>query len=205
MKRSLLVLFLTVVVSVPTFAMEIIPKVGYLFSPGLHFKKISYNKASSFSAGADFMFQMGKTGLYIGPGFAWNQKHQVVDVRETKFGFTNIFANAKYKFKAGEVDLYPFFQLGLGISNIDKFNEAEVELENIHARKEKFSGGVYYGIGFGAEYKNIVFELLYSCNFGGYTYEREHWFEGHLMEYEKHTETVTYSAFRIQIGYKFSL
>ena len=48
MKRSLLVLFLAVVMAVPTFAMEIIPKVGYLFSPGLHFKKISYNKASSF-------------------------------------------------------------------------------------------------------------------------------------------------------------
>ena len=199
MKRSLLVLFLAVVMAVPTFAMEIVPKVGYLFSPQLSYKGESFNKDSSFSAGADFMFQIGKTDLYIGPGIAWNQKHKIDDVGNIKFGFTNIFAVAKYKFKAGDVNLYPFLQLGYGISNVDDYKYVdEYEKSTV-----KFNGGIYYGIGFGAEYKNIVFELLYGWNKVIDDQERD------IYDYDSETRTyqwtLTYSSFRVQIGYKFSL
>ena len=187
-------MFLAVVMVVPTFAMEIIPKVGYLFSPGLHFKKISYNKASSFSAGADFMFQMGKTGLYIGPGFTWNHEHKIIDFSNSKFCSTNIFATTKYKFKAGgDVNLYPFLQVGLGVCNIDSF-------KIIDLTREFWSCGIYYGLGFGAEYKNIIFELLYSWNKGEFT--DKNFGQNYFFSV---TKNFTYSAFRIQVGYKFSL
>lgn len=84
------------IVAVPTFAQRL----DNCFPPSLSYNGKSYSKDSSFSADAGFMFQMGKTDLYIGHGITWNQKHKVVDSVNTKFGFTNIFVVAKYKFKA---------------------------------------------------------------------------------------------------------
>lgn len=199
MKRNLLVLLLAVVMAVPALAveMEIIPKVGYLFTPKLSGKGGSSDKESSFSVGADYMFKIAKTNLFVGPGFTWNSKHKVQsDNNAPKCGFTNIYATAKYKFEAEEVNIYPFLQLGLGISNIDDYELISESGTKRETEKLEFSSGSYYGIGVGAEYKNIILELLYGWNIGDYTY-KENRHEGGLIVHSKETKTYTYSAFRV--------
>ncbi len=209
MKRNLLVLLLAVVMAVPALAveMEIIPKVGYLFTPKLTAtggNGSNLYKESSFSFGADYFFKIGRTNLFIGPGLMWNSKHKVQLNDGPKFGFTNIYATAKYKFNAGKVNIYPFLQLGLGVSNVDDFELISREEGISEKDKFEFNSGAYYGIGVGAEYKNIVLELLYGWNIGDLIHKNDVSREGY-HRYVKETKTYTYSAFRVQVGYKFSL
>ena len=92
----------------------------------------------------------------------WNSKHKVQLNDGPKFGFTNIYATAKYKFNAGKVNIYPFLQLGLGVSNVDDFELISREEGISEKDKFEFNSGAYYGIGVGAEYPNVVLELLYG-------------------------------------------
>ena len=55
------------------------------------------------------------------------------------------------------------------------------------------AGGLYWGIGVGGEIKNIVLEFIYGCNYA--TIKASNYRDMDL----------TYTAFRINVGYKFEL
>jgi len=204
MKKSLLGLLLAVALVVPAFAsdetnLELIPKIGYIFSPEGTFdypgNKKTLSKDSAFSAGAELFFDL-ENNLFLGLGIMWGDNHQYCDNDRYKIGFTNIYATLKYKFLANGSEndplfIYPLINLGGGAPGWSYEGTAS---------NYEIQGGFYWAAGIGGEYKNIILELVYGCN---YAKEKYTVFNGY--DFVDQSVDFSYTAFRINIGYKFSL
>ena len=195
MKKIFAVLFFAVALVVPAFAsdtsLELIPKIGYLFSPDVTTKdggtSVSDSKDSAISLGAELFFDM-QNNFFLGAGLIWAENHKFSN-GDTKVGFTNVYVAAKYKFLANgsEEDplyIYPLVQLGAGLPGWE-YSGTLIDFE--------VAGGLYWGIGVGGEIKNIVLEFIYGCNYA--TIKASNYRDMDL----------TYTAFRINVGYKFEL
>lgn len=227
MKKYLVVLFLITVSTVQIFAMEIIPKVGWVFSPHINFQNNGGDKSwnspeGTFSYGGDILFRIwGK--LYLGPGVMFSNSHKIQDINDLKFNFTNVYLEAKLKFdikhKDSVVTLYPFINVGgcfLSYDNMPKENEIGDYVDAVYVtnciKNRECTGDFYYALGCGIEYKSFVLELLYGVNLAHYSYEcvyRRTLSTSYLDSYAEYNKyehhDITYSAFKIQLGYKFLL
>ena len=198
MKRIFVVLFLAIALVLPALAddrnLELIPKIGYLFSPEVT-QKIettnSHSKDSTISIGAELFFDM-QNNFFLGAGLVWGQNHKEDDVSDKKVGFTNAYAELKYKFlvNGSETDpfyIYPLAQIGFGMPGWDVSG---------YFSDYKIDGGFYWGLGIGGEIKNIIVEFIYGCNYATEKYSFDH---------HDFSQDFTYTAFRINVGYKFVL
>ena len=74
MKKIFLALFVAAVLVMPALAekpdMELIPKIGYLFSPELTNDGKSSSEDSAISIGADFFINV-QDNLFVGGGIMW--------------------------------------------------------------------------------------------------------------------------------------
>ncbi len=197
MKKIFAALFLTVALVMPVFAaddtsLELIPKIGYLFSPEATSKvngnTISDSSDSAISIGAELLFDM-QNNFFLGAGLIWGQNHKIDSDSDNKIGFTNLYAALKYKFlvNGSEDDpfyLYPLLHLGIGLPGWEYSG---------YIRNFEIEGGFYWGIGVGGEIKNIVVELIYGCNYATQKGDNV-----------KNTD-LSYTAFRINVGYKTNL
>ena len=196
MKKILVTLFLTATLTAPALAdnMELIPKLGYLFSPELTQRpeeKITTSKDSAISLGAELFFNMDNN-FFLGFGIMWGQKHKFSN-SGNKIGFTNIYGELKYKFLVNisqndSLFIYPLVQLGFGIP--------DWEYNGYHLNY-KIEGQGYWGLGVGSEYKNIIFEIMYGCDYAVEKYIQS--------DHRDFKNNMSYTAFRINIGYKFDL
>ena len=205
MKKLAVVMVLAVVFCLPVVSvfagertnLELIPKVGWLIKPEftakLNGKKDSYSKDSAFSAGADLFLDL-KNNMFAGVGFMWGNNHKVSDNRyqnKNKYGFTNIYATFKYKFLVNNNEenplyLYPLAQLGVGLPSY--------KLDSTPSNF-KMTPGLYWGVGVGVEYYNVIFEAIYGCNYATMKWDDSRAVKGDY----------TATAFRLNVGYKFSL
>ena len=196
MKKIFAVLFLTVALVMPVFAaddtnLELIPKIGYLFSPEVTAKvngrTFSESSDSAISIGAELLFDM-QNNFFLGAGLIWGQNTKYNKDIDEKIGFTNLYAALKYKclVNGSEDDpffVYPLLHLGVGLPGWEvsgSFRDYEID------------GGFYWGIGAGAEIKNIVLEFIYGCNYA-------------TRKVDDSKDDFSYTAFRINVGYKFVL
>lgn len=193
MKKLGAVLFLAVALVVPALAekpnMELIPKIGYLFTPEITVDDHSMSEDSAISIGADFFIHV-QDGLFVGGGLMWGENTKYSKyIDDEKIGFTNLYAAAKYKFLInGSEDnpfyIYPLAQLGLAVPGW-QYDGPIIDYE--------ISEGLYWGLGAGVEIANIVAEFIYGCNYATR--------KGDGIE----DKDFSYTAFRINLGYKFSL
>ncbi len=196
MKKIFVTLFLAVALVVPVFAtddtdLELIPKIGYLFSPEITADSNSTSNESAISLGVDLFFDM-QNNFFLGAGLVWGQNHKEDDISDKKVGFTNAYAALKYKFlvNASEDDpfyIYPLAQIGFGMPGWDVSG---------YFSDYKIDGGFYWGLGIGGEIKNIIVEFIYGCNYATEKYSFDH---------HDFSQDFTYTAFRINVGYKFIL
>ena len=200
MKKYLIILFLITISTTQIFAVEIIQKVGWIFAPHINYSgytSVSWKSPEgTFSYGGDILFRIWRK-LYFGPGVMFSNSHKIQDINDLKVNFTNVYLEAKLKFDIKHKDsalmvIYPFIHIGGSMTSYNNM--------------PKDDSIVTYGCGI--EYKSIVLEFLYGINVVNYTfvpmfettYRTYYSTSGH----RKHND-ITYSAFRIQIGYKFSL
>ena len=200
MKKSLLTLLLAVALVSPVFAtekgdMEADAKLGYTLS-----NSVEYNDAgegtsgstdNSFILGADFYYYVHpQVGLGIGIN---NIFDSTADYGfDDKYGFTNIYFAVKPKLDLQSdifTSVYLIGQLGYGIFRFDfdpgPYSETSFDTKN----------GLYWGIGAGVEImKNFIFELIYSCNDAGVDFS----------DYAYSEADIKYSAFSVNVGYKFN-
>ena len=198
MKKIFTILFLITIVTTSAIAnnMELIPKLGFLFSPELtqrpEGEKISNSKDSAMSLGAELFFDMDNN-FFLGFGVMWGQNHKFNSVSANKIGFTNIYVELKYKFlvtisQNDSLFIYPLVQLGFGAPGWEY---------NGYHLNYTIEGIGYWGLGAGCEYKNIIFELIYGCDYAVEKYIQS--------DHRDFKNDITYTAFRINIGYKFDL
>lgn len=198
MKRIFAVLFLAIALVSPALAedmnLELIPKIGYLFSPEVT-QKIdttnSHSKDSTISIGAELFFDM-QNNLFLGFGLMWGQNHKFNSASNNKIGFTNIYGALKYKFLVNDskdepLFLYPLIQLGFGVPGWEYIGYQQDYI---------IEGRVYWCIGVGGEYKNVILEFIYGCNYAA---------EKYVLANREIENDCTYTAFRINVGYKFVL
>jgi len=191
MKKILTAMFLAVALVAPVFAddtsLELIPKIGYLFSPEMTKDGHSSSNESTFSIGAELFFDM-QNNFFLGAGLMWANYHKIQSASDDKYGFTDVYVAAKYKFLANDnqedpIFLYPLIQIGAGVPSWSVTTTSpDFEVD----------GSFYWGIGCGGEYKNIVLEFIYGCNYA-------------TMKDRFSKEDFTYTAFKINVGYKFAL
>jgi hypothetical protein len=198
MKKLVVSLLLAVVLVAPAFAkdMELIPKVGYLFTPEVTVdvdgKNASSSSDSAFCTGLELFFDMDNN-FFLGFGVMWGQNHKFNSVSANKIGFTNIYGELKYKFLVNisqndSLFIYPLVQLGFGAPGWEY---------NGYHLNYTIEGLGYWGLGAGCEYKNIIFELIYGCDYAVEKYIQS--------DHRDFKNDITYTAFRINIGYKFDL
>jgi len=226
MKKCLIVLFLVIISTTKIFAVEIIPKIGWIFVPHINNaeENVSWNSPEgTFSYGGDVSFQIGEK-LYLGPGVMLSNSHKIQNINDLKFNFTNIYISVKLKFnikyKDSTVTIYPFIHLGgsiLSYTNMPEKDEIKDFADDNHTKELSIysrdcKGLLYYALGCGIEYKSVVLEFLYGINSAEYTYECYYreittYINGKTIKEDLYSKSydITYSAFRIQIGYKFSL
>lgn len=200
MKKLLVSLLLSVIIIAPCFAhtVELIPKVGYLFSPETTIyctrgSNLTYSDESAISVALDLYFDM-ETDLFVGFGLAWADKTKIVEEQDVKVGYTNFYIQVKYKFllnsnRKDPFFVYPFAQLGFALPSYS------CDLPNTFERYDILVG-LYWGVGVGLEYKNIILECLYSCNYSS---------RDVVENSVKYNDNITYTSLRINLGYKFSL
>ena len=194
MKKSLLTLLLAAALISPVFAtekgdMEADVKLGYTLSNSVEYdngiRYFSGSTDNSFILGADFYYYVHpQVGLGVGinyvfdstADYGWNDK----------YGFTNIYFTVKPKLDLQSdifTSVYLIGQLGYGILrfNYDAIDSPDAE------------NGLYWGLGAGIEImKNFICELIYSCNDAG-------------VDFNPGSDAdIKYSAFSINLGYKFN-
>ena len=210
MKKIFVTLFLAIVLVSPVLAendkiLELIPKIGYTFSPEITPKEDSSSSAGSLlSLGAEILFDT-KINLFLGVGGMWGQdthvNHSNIDM-----GFTNLYSEAKYKFlinvyKKESIFVYPLLQLGVGYPSWNV-------TPSYFNREDTIVPGFYWGTGIGVEYRNIVLEFIYGCNYSKYRYKELFSGKDEIFYTEddyvvQEENPFSYTAFRINIGYKF--
>ena len=203
MKKLFATLFLIAAITTPILAekdnnLEVIPKIGYVFSPEITPKEgPSVSAGSLLAIGAEIFFDT-KINLFLGVGGMWGQEthvnHSGLDI-----GFTNIYSEAKYKFliniyKEESLFVYPLLQLGVGFPS---WNISS----SIYGKDDTIVPGFYWGTGVGVEYRNIVLEFIYSCNYSKYKYKQLEDDDS----FSNKEDPFSYTAFRIHVGYKFNL
>ena len=195
MKKSLLTLLLAVALVVPAFAtdkgaMEVDVKAGYTLSNSIEMGHFSGSTDKSFILGADFYYYV-HSNVALGVGI-----NNIFDAKadygyDDKYGFTNIYFTVKPKLDLQSdifTGIYGIAQIGYGILRFDYDTEVDSDPQ---PNKEN---GLYWGIGAGAEImKNFIFELVYSCNDASGNFTGRPSFD------------IKYSAFSVNIGYKFSI
>lgn len=212
MRKIFMTFFLTIALITPVLAendkfFELLPKIGYVFSPELTTKtkqESSVSADSLLSIGAEIFFDT-KSNLFLGIGGMWGQdttiKHSNMDL-----GFTNIYSEGKYKFlvngsKKDPLFVYPLLQLGVGFPS---WSVARSD----YGKEVTIVPGFYWGTGIGVEYKDIVLEFIYGCNYSKNRYkglELEQKDENIIIvRFVDKEDPFSYTAFRINIGYKFN-
>ena len=198
MKKLFVTLFLVTIFTIPALArdMELIPKLGFLFSPELTQrpggKSISTSKDSAVSLGGELFLDMDKN-FFLGIGIMYGQIHKFTGNSSNKIGFSNIYVELKRKFLVNNLNdnslfIYPLIQVGYGIPDW-KYNGYQIGY--------KIEGQFYWGLGVGCEYRNVIFELIYGCNYAAEKYI--------TTDIKNFNNNLTYTAFRINVGYKFNL
>lgn len=210
MKKSLLILLLTVAMAVPAFAsekgdMEIVGKLGLNLNPKVDASGSFVDEGGFIPAffrgegktdvnmsvliGAEFFYYLNKN-VALGFGINNNFNADLKDTKDNKgeVGFTNFYFVVKPKMELKSEmfnSVYFLGQLGYGIFRFDG-----------HRNGESDGNGVYWGIGAGTEiYKNFIVELLYSANTGSI---KDKFGFGD-------TADLTYTTLTLNVGYKFSL
>ena len=189
MKKSLLTLLLAVALTAPVFAtdkgaMELDIKAGFNVMSNVKVDFFDFDEGvdPAFTAGVDFFYYV-MPQLAIGAGVQYVFNSEVDNFDDTKAGWTNIYAQAKYLFDLNNDffnNIYPLVQVGHGILRLDPDHR-----EN--------SNGLYWGIGVGTTIKeNFVFELLYSN--GNAT-----------LKVGPIEPDLKYSTLQLKVGYKFAL
>lgn len=192
MKKSLLAVLLAVALVVPVFAadkgdMEADVKVGVVVTETIDVDGYSeYDDVdTAFSLGADFFYYVDPS-VAIGFGIDNIFNSEIKNSDGSKLGFTNIYAQVKPVIDLENdifSNIYFLGQIGYGITNVDS-DWVEVS-----------SNGLYWGIGVGTTIKeNFIAELVYSTDYA--TME----VKGYGVEVD-----CTYSALKLNFGYKFSL
>jgi hypothetical protein len=209
MKKLAVVMLLAVVFCLPVVSvfagertnLELIPKVGWLFNPETKVtngkESLATYKDSTFSAGADMFFDL-QNNMFVGFGFMWGNNHRFTDRNKNKIGFTNIYAALKYKFlvngnEQSPIYLYPLINLGIAAPGWEA--EFKNGIENY-----EITAGFYWGVGLGIEVHNVILEVLYACDYAKEKYDARSF--GRSIPKD---DDITYTAFRINIGYKFNL
>ena len=208
MKKLAVVMLLAVLFCLPVVSvfagertnLELIPKVGWIFNPDVKVtngkESVNQYKDSTVSAGADLFFDL-KNNMFVGFGFMWGNNHRFTDRNKNKIGFTNIYAALKYKIlvngdEQAPIYLYPLINLGIACPSWD------AEFTNVH--NYEMTAGFYWGVGLGVEFCNIILEAIYGCDYAREKYDMRTY--GGTVSKD---DDITYTAFRINIGYKFNL
>ena len=198
MKKSLLTLLLAAALAAPVFAsekgdMDLDLKLGYTVSDSI---KIEYTAGSdsgstdkNFILGADFYYYL-HSNVALGVGIN-NLFYSKADYGyDDKYGFTNIYFSVKPKMDLKSdifTGVYGIAQIGYGILRLD------YDTDGMGPQPDK-KNGLYWAVGAGAEImKNFIFELIYSCNNAGIEFTNDP------------SADIKYSAFSVNVGYKFSL
>ena len=186
MKKIIVALFFAAALVAPALAdgLELIPKLGYLFSPEITIDGHSDSEDSGIQVGAEVFFDM-QNNFFLGAGLLWGQNTKYNKNIDEKIGFTNLYATAKYKIEINDSScfIYPLLQLGFGMPGWEVsgyFHDYELD------------SGFYWGAGVGAEICNIIIDFIYGCNYA-------------TRKIGSHSDNFTYTAFRINVGYKFAL
>ena len=117
--------------------MELIPKIGYLFSPEAKIDSSTSSDESTFSLGVELFFDMD-SNFFLGGGFMWANYHKIDSRSDNKLGFSNLYAAAKYKLLVNGAEndpffLYPLVQIGVSIPSWEYSGiYSDFEIDNIN-------------------------------------------------------------------------
>ncbi|MCF0162362.1 MAG: outer membrane beta-barrel protein [Fusobacterium necrophorum] len=211
MKKKLLLLSV-LVISTNVFAEEnvthIYGKLGLDYSKFINIKTdngktLKGNKGSGMSGFVEITKDI-TTNLELGMGIGYihhsrekaKNNSGVKKWRPPKYDTIPLYAVGKYNFDSfGE--LKPYIKTDLGIAFNQSGSSFEIEIDNPRVpNNDKISAknGVYAGIGFGAEYNNVLMELSYHLTTSKIKGKDENdKFEGNYAN----------RAITLAVGYKF--
>ena len=211
MKKLLVVMLLAVAMVVPAFAsndskIDVVGKIGLIAAPSFNSSFCGSPEYNWYEGDADSSFSIAVEGYYklaeklsVGLGLSYGFESELSSTAydffyfsndKQKLGFTNIYLSVKPILSE---NIYAIGQIGYGIphaSGNDYYNSYGMEFR-------VNGGGLYFGLGAGVEYKSFIFEVLYSIN------------KATLKEKNIFTSgqdcSFRYSAFNVNIGYKFTI
>lgn len=209
MKKSLLAVLLAVVLITPVFAnmgqeskFDVVGKLGAVISPSFD-STFSISDYQNYAGYASSSFAIALEGYYkfdeklaVGLGISHIFQSELSTTYDNQFddkpklGFTNIYVSLKPSLSE---NIYAIGQIGYGISSGSFYKDYNQGNQTLKVD----GGGVYFGLGAGIEYKSFLFEVLYSIN--NATFKEANIFTSGMDRAFK------YSAFTLNIGYKFSL
>jgi hypothetical protein len=196
MKKGLLTVLMTVVMTIPAFAakgdMSIDAKLGLGVSNSIKMiveddYKFGFDVKNPFSLGAEFFYGLSDIlSLGVGANYIFNSETDGY-FDDLKVGATNLYVAVKPEFKIESnvfSNIYLIGQIGLAINRIDWENRS-VSVDN----------GLYLGAGFGTTIKDAFFvELVLSSS------------NGHAKRNNGGSSAdIQYTATTINVGYRFSL
>lgn len=196
MKKGLLTVLMTVVMTIPAFAakgdMSIDAKLGLGVSNSIKMiveddYKFGFDVKNPFSLGAEFFYGPSDIlSLGVGANYIFNSETDGY-FDDLKVGTTNLYVAVKPEFKIESnvfSNIYLIGQIGLAINRIDWENRS-VSVDN----------GLYLGAGFGTTIKDAFFvELVLSSS------------NGHAKRNNGGSSAdIQYTATTINVGYRFSL
>lgn len=196
MKKGLLTVLMTVVMTIPAFAakgdMSIDAKLGLGVSNSIKMivedeYKLGFDVKNPFSLGAEFFYGLSDIlSLGVGANYIFNSETDGY-FDDLKVGTTNLYVAVKPEFKIESnvfSNIYLIGQIGLAINRIDWENRS-VSVDN----------GLYLGAGFGTTIKDAFFvELVLSSS------------NGHAKRNNGGSSAnIQYTATTINVGYRFSL
>ena len=209
MKKSLMVLFLVTVMTLPLFATdkgtkEINIKAGLNINPTA---TADLSELGSVEGGAvldgNMQYRLGAEGYYfvknnLGLGIGVERAFPTGYINEilARVDSVNVYASIKQELEITEnkfIDgIYLFGRLGYGINNLESLYPSDlVSIDN----------GLYWALGIGFEKSSILFEVLYSVNYSKLNIKLDNG-SGELVSA---SSDITVSAIGINIGYKFEL
>lgn len=223
MKKSLLAVLLAVALVAPVFAastakkdvkqetkkeskFDVVGKLGFVVAPSFDSSFCFNTEENRYEGEANSTFAITVEGYYkldeklsVGLGINYMFESELSTPYDAyyfsgydkaKLGFTNIYLSVKPSLSE---NIYAIGQFGYGISHgsfYDSFNTSGTELK-------VDGGGIYFGLGAGVEYKSFLFEVLYSINTAT--------FKEKYVVSSGTDNAFKYSAFNVNIGYKFAI